>query len=114
MKCPKGQIENPEEAVFCIQCGARIVEEVSPTCPSCGTELPAGAQFCFKCGHPLAEPKSAPPLPSPEAWATFLAVKRDERSRLAQTLQIDGTPERVEEFLHMVGVRNGKSQSDSA
>jgi len=44
----------------------------------------------------------------------FLAVKREERSRLAQTLQIDGTPERVEEFLQTVGVRNGKSQSDSA
>ena len=42
---------------------------------------------------------------SPEAWATFLAVKRDERSRLAQTLQIDGTPERVEEFLHTLGIR---------
>jgi len=51
---------------------------------------------------------------SPEAWATFLAVKRDERRRLAQTLQIDGTPERIEEFLHTVGVRNGKSQSNSA
>jgi len=50
---------------------------------------------------------------SPEAWAAFLAVKRDERNKLAQTLQIDGTPERVEEFLHTVGARNGKSQPDS-
>ena len=37
-----------------------------------------------------------------------------EHNLLAQTLQIDGTPERVKEFLHTVGVRNSKSQSDSA
>jgi len=42
---------------------------------------------------------------SPEAWATFLAVKRSERSKLARTMQIDGTPERIEEFLHMFGVQ---------
>ena len=42
---------------------------------------------------------------SPEAWATFLAVKRDERRRLAQTIHIDGTPERIEEFLYTFGVR---------
>jgi len=42
---------------------------------------------------------------SPEAWATFLAVKRSERSRLVHTMQIDGTPESIEEFLHMFGVQ---------
>jgi len=43
---------------------------------------------------------------SPELWATFLAVKRSERNRLAQTMQIDGAPERVKEFLHTLGVRD--------
>jgi len=43
---------------------------------------------------------------SPEAWATFLTVKRSERNRLAQTMQIDGTPEHVKEFLHTLGVRD--------
>jgi DNA-binding HxlR family transcriptional regulator len=43
---------------------------------------------------------------SPESWATFLAVKRSERNRLVQTMQIDGAPERVKEFLHTVGVRD--------
>jgi DNA-binding HxlR family transcriptional regulator len=43
---------------------------------------------------------------SPESWATFLTVKRSERNRLAQTLQIDGVPERVKEFLHTLGVRD--------
>lgn len=45
---------------------------------------------------------------SPELWATFLAVKRAERNRLAQTLQISGTPERVKEFLHTLGAREEK------
>ncbi len=45
---------------------------------------------------------------SPEAWATFLAVKRDERHKLARKIQIDGTPERVEEFLYTLGVRTAK------
>ncbi|UCB43892.1 MAG: protein kinase [Dehalococcoidales bacterium] len=68
MKCPKCQTENPEEAVFCIQCGARVTEEIPPTCPSCGTELPAGARFCFKCGHSLIEqaPTTTPTPPSSE------------------------------------------------
>jgi hypothetical protein len=43
---------------------------------------------------------------SPESWATFLAVKRSERNRLAHTMQIDGTPERVKEFLRTLGVRD--------
>jgi hypothetical protein len=43
---------------------------------------------------------------SPESWATFLAVKRNERSRLTSTMQIDGSPEHVKEFLYTLGVRN--------
>lgn len=47
---------------------------------------------------------------TPEAWATFFAVKRDERRRLAQAMRIDGTPERVQEFLQTFGVRDGDSK----
>lgn len=36
---------------------------------------------------------------SPEAWATFLAVKRSERKQYIEPLQLVGEPERVEEFL---------------
>jgi DNA-binding HxlR family transcriptional regulator len=50
---------------------------------------------------------------SPEAWATFLAVKRSERSRLAQTMLIGGTPERIEEFLHMFGVQTDEGSPDT-
>jgi hypothetical protein len=51
-------------------------------------------------------------ITSPEAWATFLAVKREERSRLARTMQMAGAPERIEEFLYTLGVRvNNSSQA---
>jgi len=45
-------------------------------------------------------------MASPESWATFLAVERSERKQLAKTMQIDGAPERVKEFLYTLGVRN--------
>ena len=47
---------------------------------------------------------------TPEAWATFFAVKRDERGRLAQTMRIDGTSERVQEFLQTFGVRDNVAE----
>lgn len=42
---------------------------------------------------------------SPDSWVTFLSVERSERNRLAKTLQVEGMPERVKEFLHALGVR---------
>jgi len=39
MKCPRCQRENPSQAKFCLECGARF----SHLCNQCGTELPAGA-----------------------------------------------------------------------
>ncbi len=48
---------------------------------------------------------------SPEAWATFLALKRNERRQYAHTMQIAGSPECVEEFLHTLGAREEKAQS---
>ncbi len=43
---------------------------------------------------------------SPEAWTTFLAVTKEERTKLAQTLHISGTTsDRVSEFMNTFGVR---------
>jgi DNA-binding HxlR family transcriptional regulator len=36
---------------------------------------------------------------SPEAWATFLAVKRSERDQYVPLMQLIGTPERIEDFI---------------
>src|SRR5262249_29582990 len=62
MKCPRCQHENPVQAKFCLECGARL----SPVCAKCQTQLPAGAKFCLECGEPVAG--QAPAFPSPETY----------------------------------------------
>jgi class 3 adenylate cyclase/tetratricopeptide (TPR) repeat protein len=49
MKCPKCQFENPDEALFCAQCG----DAIEFHCPNCGAITLATGKFCIKCGHNL-------------------------------------------------------------
>jgi len=49
MNCPNCRHDNPAEAAFCMNCGAKL----SLTCASCGTALPGGARFCMACGQPV-------------------------------------------------------------
>ena len=60
----------------------------------------------WSAGEGKAEHPDITVTTSPESWATFLAVKRSERNQLVHTMQIGGTPERVREFLHTLGVRD--------
>ena len=65
MKCPRCQHENPPNAKFCLECGARL----ALACGSCGTELPALARFCLQCGQPVTSGAAAPARsPSPETY----------------------------------------------
>ena len=59
MQCPQCQHENPSQAKFCLECGARF----RLTCAACSTELPTGAKFCLECGQPIA--------PQPAAQSRF-------------------------------------------
>src|SRR5262245_18490495 len=52
MRCPRCQHENPSQAKFCLECGARFAHR----CSHCGTELPPGAKFCPECGQAVAGP----------------------------------------------------------
>jgi class 3 adenylate cyclase/tetratricopeptide (TPR) repeat protein len=56
MQCLRCQHENPPQAKFCLECGARL----ALTCSKCLTELPAEAKYCLQCGQPV----SAGPVPS--------------------------------------------------
>ena len=47
MKCPRCQHENPPQAKFCLECGARQ----ALTCSKCRAELPGSAKFCLECGE---------------------------------------------------------------
>src|SRR5437870_1876706 len=65
MECPRCQHENPPQAKFCVECGARV----AVTCTKCRSELPAGAKFCLECGEPVASQATAEPrFASPEAY----------------------------------------------
>jgi class 3 adenylate cyclase/tetratricopeptide (TPR) repeat protein len=55
VKCPRCQHENPPQAKFCQECGARV----ALTCTKCRSELPAGAKFCLECGEPVASQRTA-------------------------------------------------------
>ncbi|MBI2544127.1 MAG: zinc ribbon domain-containing protein, partial [Candidatus Rokubacteria bacterium] len=65
MKCPRCRHENPPQAKFCLECGARV----ALTCAKCGVELPGGAKFCLACGQPVAAQSAVPSrFASPEAY----------------------------------------------
>src|SRR5207245_2130707 len=55
MQCPRCRNENPPQAKFCLECGARV----ALTCRNCRSELPAGAKFCLECGAPVASQATA-------------------------------------------------------
>ncbi len=57
MKCPKCQIDNPEGANFCVECGGKL-ERI---CPNCGIGNALSYKFCNKCGHKLSLLSEAPP-----------------------------------------------------
>src|SRR2546428_13259941 len=51
MPCPACGTDNPQDARFCVRCGAALFA----SCAGCGTELPPAAAFCPSCGTPVAK-----------------------------------------------------------
>ncbi len=68
MKCVHCGTENPEGAVFCMNCGKRADGTVP--CPKCGAVNPAEAKFCIACGGALNEEKPETPAEAPETTVT--------------------------------------------
>ena len=71
MYCPKCLKFNPDDNLFCSNCGCKLKktnstnlsEDEKKTCPHCGKEIDSAAEFCPKCGnstsafsHPLDKP----------------------------------------------------------
>jgi len=65
MKCPKCQVELPDNAKFCGVCGQLLKAE--RVCPQCGQVNPQDFQFCLQCGRARAEP--VPPSLEPTSFA---------------------------------------------
>ena len=57
MQCPQCQQENPPQAKFCLECGARL----ALMCVQCGTALPPGAKFCLECVQAVRAPADGQP-----------------------------------------------------
>jgi class 3 adenylate cyclase/tetratricopeptide (TPR) repeat protein len=65
MQCPRCQHENPPNAKFCLECGARF----AVACAQCGTQLPVGAKFCLECGKPTDSHETEPArFASPQSY----------------------------------------------
>jgi class 3 adenylate cyclase/tetratricopeptide (TPR) repeat protein len=75
MRCPRCQHENPPDALFCQECGARL--EVP--CPGCGTGNQPGAKFCKRCGQRLGLASAGQPGPAPPSPATYTPKHLAER-----------------------------------
>ncbi len=76
MKCPSCDAELPDDARFCIECGATLdkasigptvhlrAEEGAPAmCAACGASNPAHAIFCVRCGSGMGDPAPRPAAP---------------------------------------------------
>jgi len=49
---------------------------------------------------------------TPETWATLVTIPRKERSRLIQTISIQGKPKRIAEFLQLFGIKSHEDASN--
>ena len=68
MQCARCRNENPVDAAFCEECGARLAS----VCPRCGEATRRSARFCAKCGQSLTHTSlavaPAPKYASPAAY----------------------------------------------
>ena len=65
MTCLRCRTANPQEAKFCLECGAPL----KARCEACGTPLPAAARFCLECAHPVGgAPGGGPRFASPGSY----------------------------------------------
>lgn len=51
--CSQCETKNPENAIFCVNCGNKLDKNLNIKCPSCGTENNTNAKFCVGCGKNL-------------------------------------------------------------
>jgi DNA-binding HxlR family transcriptional regulator len=47
---------------------------------------------------------------TPEIWATVFTAPRSDRSRLAKAIEIDGAPDRIDEFLQIFGIQDQENR----
>jgi Double zinc ribbon/Adenylate and Guanylate cyclase catalytic domain len=84
MQCPRCRHENPHQAKFCLECGARL----ALTCAKCRADLPRSAKFCLERGEPVTpqiqtrSPGSYTPKHLAEKILTSKAALEGERKQV--------------------------------
>ena len=93
MRCPACGHENPEGAIFCNECAARI----ELACPQCNEVNPPESKFCNACGQALAAHSETPPpkAPSEKRPAPSPLPKALTEKILAQKGRIEGERRQV-------------------
>jgi hypothetical protein len=67
MRCPRCDVDTPEGAKFCIECGTPL----RARCHQCGADMLPQAKFCGECGTPLSGQPTAPPTSHPLLPASY-------------------------------------------
>ncbi len=107
MNCPSCGTANPENAKFCMSCGAGLAAK----CPGCGAENPPGAKFCIECGTALggtATP-AAPPagaeeqLPEERRKATIIFADLSGYTAVSERLDPERAKSMVDRALRRLG-----------
>src|SRR4051794_8643641 len=78
MQCPQCQVETPDRAKFCLECGTRL----ALTCTQCSAELPPSAKFCPECGHHATRS----PAPAAPATSRFTSPQTYTPQHLAERI----------------------------
>jgi class 3 adenylate cyclase/predicted ATPase/ribosomal protein L40E len=101
MQCTQCQVDNPDQAKFCLECGSKL----QAVCPECGATLPPQAKFCFECGSKIGAPAPPPPpstpTPAPPSSDVMLAealkrlVPQEFAERLLSTRGRVGSERRI-------------------
>jgi ribosomal protein L40E len=97
MTCSQCQAQNPDDARFCEECGARL----ALACPQCGAEISPGKKFCRACGTALSgrvpdrprSPASYTPKHLAEEILTSKAVLEGDVSRTELPLILRDAPD---------------------
>jgi DNA-directed RNA polymerase subunit RPC12/RpoP len=73
-KCPNCGSNVPANALFCNNCGSKILKEpTSRLCSNCGKPLAEGSIFCAECGTPVNQETEAE-----ESSSETLSIKQEE------------------------------------
>jgi class 3 adenylate cyclase/tetratricopeptide (TPR) repeat protein len=107
--CQQCASESPEDAKFCVHCGAAL----SHRCPACGTAHEATQKFCGECGRALSTP---PPLESERAPDAAAPPVDAGAADLPRSLVVEPAPElRLVSvlFVDIVGYTNLSESRDA-